>query len=272
MKLLIVDDMEGATGVVDWCQVMDDEPEYQRFRRLLTGDVNAAVRGAFKGGADQVVVTDGHNYARNLLIEELDPRVRLNYGSPSYLSMVQGVEQGVDAIMFVAYHARASAHNAILCHSWTRQTTNIWINGRIVGEFGLNGSVAGHFGVAPLLITGDRAVCQEALELAPDLETVCVKVASGRYAAECLTPAVTGEMIEQAAERAVRRFLNGQAPKPIAVTKPVAMRVEFSIPNQADHASLLPNTARIDGRTIEFTQPDMVEAYLNFRAACSLGF
>jgi D-amino peptidase len=271
MKLLIVNDMEGATGVVDWSQVMDGHPAYERFCRILTGDVNAAIQGAFKGGADEVTMTDGHNYARNLFIEQLDTRASLNYGSPSYLSMVQGVDQGVDAIMFVAYHARAGTLNAILCHSWSLNTTNIWINGRVVGEFGLNGSVAGSFGVTPLMVTGDLAVCNEARELVPDVETVCVKTASGRYAANCLPPAVTQRMIEEASERAVRRFLQGQAPKPIRVDTPVTIRVEFVTPNQADKASTLPNTVRVNGCTIDITAPDMVSAYRSFQAAAALG-
>lgn len=271
MKLLIVNDMEGATGVVDWSQVMADQPDYPRFCKVLTGDVNAAIHGAFKGGADEIIVTDGHNYARNLLIEELDPRVKLNYGAPSTLSMVEGVDKGVDAIMFIAYHARAGALKAVLCHTWSLNTTNVWINGRVTGEFGLNGAVAGSFGLPPLLLTGDLAVCQEAHELVPDLETVCVKTASGRYAAECLPPETTKVLIEDAACRAVKRFLNGQAPKPIIVDTPVTMRVEFTTPNQADGASVLPDAVRIDGRTLEFTSPDMLTAYRNFRVVASLG-
>lgn len=271
MKLLIVDDMEGATGVVDWRHVFEEYPEYPRFCRLLTADVNAAVRGAIQGGADDVVVTDGHNYARNLIIEELDPRARLNYGAPSGLSMVQGVDQGVDAIMFVAYHARAGTPDSVLCHSWSRQTTNIWINGRVLGEFGLNSSVAGSFGAAPLMLTGDLAVCNEAKEWVPDIETVCVKKANGRYSAECLPPAVTQKMIEATAERAVQRFLNGTAPKPVKVDLPVNMRVEFTLPNQAEQASLVPGVCRVDGRTVEFTSPDMPAAYKTFRVVASMG-
>ena len=49
----------------------------------MTGDVNAAIRGAFAGGATSVVVTDGHYNGRNILIEELDSRATLNSGSPS---------------------------------------------------------------------------------------------------------------------------------------------------------------------------------------------
>jgi len=61
-----------------------------RFRGIMTGDVNAAIRGAYVGGADEVIVTDGHAYGRNVLVEEMDPRARLNSGSVSPLSMVQG--------------------------------------------------------------------------------------------------------------------------------------------------------------------------------------
>ena len=86
MKILIAVDMEGITGVVHWDQVYPDRPEYPRFCKLMTGDVNAAIRGTFAGGATSVIVTDGHNTGRNILIEELDPRATLNSGSPSQVA------------------------------------------------------------------------------------------------------------------------------------------------------------------------------------------
>src|SRR5512139_3697983 len=94
MKILIAVDMEGITGVTTWEQVTPGQAEYARFRRLMTQDVNAAIRGAFDAGADEIIVADGHNLGRNILLEELDPRARLNSGSPSPLSMVQGVDSG----------------------------------------------------------------------------------------------------------------------------------------------------------------------------------
>jgi D-amino peptidase len=84
MKLLIAVDMEGITGVVTWNHVDPSHAEYQRFRRLMTQDVNAAIRGAFEGGATDVVVTDGHWNSDNILIEELDTRARLNSGTPRW--------------------------------------------------------------------------------------------------------------------------------------------------------------------------------------------
>lgn len=271
MKILIADDMEGVTGVVAWKHVDPEHAEYQRYRRLMTGDVNAAIRGAFKGGADEVVVADGHNGGRNILIEELDPRAKLNSGSPSRWSMVQSIDESVDAVIFVGYHARAGTLNAVLCHTWTTNIINVWLNDRPVGEIGVNASLCGHFGAPLLMISGDRAACAEAREWAPEVETAVVKTASGRYAAECLPPAVTCELIEQAAESAVKRFAQGQGPKPLVTERPVRMRIAFSHPAQADSAGLMPNAARVDGYTVEMTAPDMPTAYRSFRAAATLG-
>src|SRR5574341_1331508 len=119
MKLLISCDMEGISGIVDWEQVTPGHPEYTtRGRKLMTGDVNAAIQGAFKSGADEVVVSDAHWNARTILLEELDPRARLNSGSPSPFSMVQGLDDQPppDALIFVGYHAMAGTKKSILDH------------------------------------------------------------------------------------------------------------------------------------------------------------
>ena len=202
MKILIAADMEGITGVVNWEHVDPKHPEYARFRRLMTGDVNAAIRGAFEGGAGEVVVSDGHNDGRNILVEELDPRARLNSGSPSPFSMVQGIDAGVDAAMFVGYHARSGSVNANLDHTWSdTRVANLWLNGMLLGETGMNAAVCGHFGAPVIMISGDQTVCGEATELLGALETAVVKQASSRFAAECLPPQVTGQKISEAAAR-----------------------------------------------------------------------
>lgn len=91
MKILISADMEGISGVVVWDQVTPEHSEYlQRFRSLMIGDVNAAIEGAFDGGATEVVVTDSHWYGLNLRLEDLDPRALLNSGLSSPLAMMQG--------------------------------------------------------------------------------------------------------------------------------------------------------------------------------------
>ncbi len=270
MKILIAADMEGISGVVQWDQVSPNHPEYTRFRRILTGDVNAAIRGAFEGGADDVVVTDGHSYGRNILVEELDPRARLNSGSLSPFTMVQGVDNHVDGVIFIGYHARIGSQNAILEHTWSdERVTNLSINGEPFGEIGLNAAVCGHFGVPVLMISGDQTVCAEARALLGSIEAVAVKQASGRMAAECLPPEVAQVNIQDAASIAVMRLRNGQAPKPLTVSTPITMTVDFVQSEMADKAAWMPD-ARRQGRRVEYTAPDMPTIYGAFRTVLAL--
>jgi len=270
MKILIAADMEGITGVVCWDHVSPDHTEYPRFRRIMTEEVNAAVRGAFEGGADQVTVTDGHAYGRNLLIEELDPRAKLNSGSSSPLSMVQGIDQGVDGVIFVGYHARIGAQNAILEHTWSSErVSNLWINQQPFGETGLNAAVSGHFGVPVLMVTGDQTVCAEASALLGPVETVVVKVASGRTSAECLPPSVSQEKIQAGAEKAIRNLIVGLAPKPLVVPPPITLAIDFTNSDMADRAALLPGSHR-EGRRLEYTTQDMLTIFTAFRSALAL--
>lgn len=271
MKILIAVDMEGITGVVEWKHVESTHAEYQRFRHIMTADVNAAVAGAAEAGADEILVADGHGYAKNILIEELDSRARINSGSPSPFSMVQGVDTGVHAAFFIGYHAHMSTEKAVLAHTWScERVSNVWLNEKIVGEIGLNASVCGSFGVPVLLLSGDQAACNEAQEWIPGIKVVPVKKASGRYSAECLPPGVSQPLIHQAAKHAVTEFKAGRCPAPLQVALPVRITIEFLNTGQADAAALLPNFDRIDGRRVGFQAESMPAAYRFFRAAIAL--
>jgi len=271
MKILIAADMEGITGVVNWDHVSAEHAEYSRFRRLMTGDVNAAIRGAFEGGAAEVIVTDGHGAGRNLLIEELDPRARLNSGGPSSFAMVEGVDSGLDAAMFVGYHARTGARQAILSHTWSgRRVAGVWLNGAEVGEIGLNAAVCGHFEVPVIMISGDQTACAEATELLGEVETAIVKRATSRMAAECLSPEVAQEVIHAAATRAVRRLSAGEVPPPFLVQSPITVTTEFRHPEMADRATLLPGTHRPGDSQVGYTAADVPSAYRAFQAMVAL--
>jgi len=272
MKILIAADMEGITGVVHWNQVMPSNSEYPRFQKLMTADINAAIRGAFTGGATSVAVTDGHNSSRNTLIEEIDPRAVLHSGSPMPLSMVHGVDQGVDAVFFIGYHGRIGAQNTILDHTWSdERVANLWVNGKLFGESALNGGVCGHFNVPVILISGDQTVCAEAQEFfGHALETAVVKRAVGRMAAECLPPAVTSKLIEDAAKRAMKKFAAKKAPKPFKVKAPIKMTLEFTQSDMADKAMIMPGAVRMQDRKIQFVGEDMVTIYFAFRTLLAL--
>ncbi|MBI5296659.1 MAG: M55 family metallopeptidase [Chloroflexi bacterium] len=269
MKILIAADMEGITGVVNWDQVNPSHAEYARFRRLMTADVNAAALGAFEAGADEVLSVDGHAEGCNILVEELDARVRLISGSPAPLSMMQGVDETVDGVFFVGYHARAGTQNAILDHTWSGAVANVWINSILVGEFGLNAAVAGHFGVPVILVTGDQTACAQTTMLLGDLESAVVKQAVGRFAAECLSPQLAQQEIFTAAMRAVSRLELGDIPDPFIVDLPAQMRIEFVASDMAERAALIPGLRR-DGTRVSYQAEEMLSAYATFRAAVDL--
>ncbi len=270
MKILIAVDMEGITGVTNWDQVTPGHAEHARFRKLMTQDVNAAVRGACEAGADDVIIADGHWNGSNILIEELDPRARLNSGSPSPHSMMQGIDESVDAVFFIGYHARNGSPNAILDHTWSSKTVaNVWLNDILTGEYGLNGALAGHFGVPVIMASGDQTACGQMCDLLGDLETAIVKQATGRFAAECLAPQVSQELIYAAASRAVERLAEGDIPDPFVLDTPIRVTVEFFASDMADRASKIPYTER-DGTRVTFVAKEMETAYTAFRSMVTM--
>jgi D-amino peptidase len=269
MRILIAVDMEGISGVTAWEHITPGKPDYERFRNIMTEEINAAVRGAIEGGAKEVIVTDGHHHGSNILIESLDPRASLNSGSPSPLSMVQGVDE-VDGMIYVGYHARAGSPNGILDHTWSSRTVaNLWVNDILMGEYGINAAVAGHFDVPVLMVTGDQTACEQTVELLGDLETVAVKYATSRTSAVCLPPKVAQEIIEKAAEQAVNRLIRRNAPAPLILDEPVLLTIKFHNSGMADHALGMPGTER-DGASVTVSAPDMLAAYNVFQALVSL--
>jgi D-amino peptidase len=266
MKILIATDMEGITGVATWNHVTPGHAEYERFRRLMTQDVNAAIRGAMKAGADEVIVTDGHWNGGNILIEELDPRAKLNSGSPSPLSMMQGIDANTSGVFFIGYHARQGSQNATLDHTWSSEcVTNLWLNEMLAGEYTLNAALAGHYNVPILMASGDQTACAQMKEQLGDIECAIVKNATGRFSAECLAPEVTSKLIEEAAQRAVKRLAEKNAPKPFIITQPVKITLELFSSDMADKAEIIPNITR-DGRKLSCEAKDMPKAYATFRA------
>ena len=270
MKILIAADMEGITGVTRWEHVDTSHSEYVRFRKIMTAEVNAAVRGAFEGGAAEVVVADGHSFGCNILIEELDERARLNSGTVSPFSMMQGIGGDVQGVIFVGYHARAGTPQAVLDHTWATRVMGVWLNDTLVGETGLNAALAGHFGAPVLMVSGDQAVCAEATALLGAVETVVVKHASGRFSAESLPAQLARELIKGAAARAVQRLAAGKAPAPFKPGIPVQAAIEFSQSDMADLAARVPGVQRVDGRRVTYEAADMPTAYRTFRAAVTL--
>lgn len=270
MRIYISVDMEGIAGVVheDQTDLVDPRHagEYNRFRRLMTAEANAAIEGALAAGATAVLVNDSHWLMRNLLAEELHPAAELLSGGPKLRSMVEGVEEGFDAALFVGYHARAGVGHAIIDHTYTSRVHEVRLNGRPVGELGINAALAGSYGVPVALVSGDQALAGEAKELLGDaVETVVVKHAVGRFAARSVSPTESCRRIREGATAALRR-----RHRPFTLPAPIRLEVDFALTQMADMAELVPGSERRSGRTIEYRHDDYREVFRAWRALYNL--
>src|SRR5919198_5584055 len=189
MRVHVISDMEGVAGIVKWEQVTGGETLYEEARKLYTGEINAAVRGAKAAGATEIVVMDCHGAGKgwtfnSLIPEELDPACEWVV-QHEWTEYTEFLEQGCDAALFVAMHAKAGTSDGVMSHTVSGQAwRELRFNGTRVGETGINAALCGTWGCPVLLVTGDEAVCREAKELLGDgLATVAVKRGLGQSSA-----------------------------------------------------------------------------------------
>ena len=273
MKVLISADMEGTCGVVSWVHVQPPEygegpsstAEYERARARMTREVNAAIEGALAGGAEEVIVNDSHDGMRNLIPEELHPSCRFVSGNDKPLGMMQGIDlDGIGAVFFTGYHAKAGTPNAPLAHTWTGWVNDVRVNGCSTGEFGINALVAGHFGVPVTLVTGDiRAVEQTREMLGEAVVGVAVKEGLSTFAALHLHPAKAQQLIREGAEAAVNA---ASRVKPFALPSDATIEVEFDHQARADHAAYVPGVERGGERFVIYRPRDGIDFIRTFRA------
>lgn len=237
MRVLIMSDMEGVSGIVAWSQVTGGKPMYEEGRRLYTEEINAAVRGAFSGGASEVVVVDCHgagdDWTFNSLIPELlDERCEWVAHHPwgAYTEML---ERGCDACLLIGMHARAGTPDGVLCHTIsTTRWRSLKFNDDLVGEVGINAALCGHYGVPIRLVTGDEAACREARRLiGDDLLTAAVKRGLSRFSARQIPPVRARRMIEAAARDALQ---SKSLAAPYVPARPTTITIELDTPDKGD--------------------------------------
>ena len=116
MKIFVSADIEGVAGVVARAHGEPGNVEYERARRLMTHEVNAAIAGAFEGGATEVLVNDSHGPQMNLIPELLDARAEVLLGRPKQGGMCAGLDSSFDGVFFTGYHAGAGQYG-VLSHT-----------------------------------------------------------------------------------------------------------------------------------------------------------
>lgn len=270
MRVYVSVDMEGIAGIVHEDQTNPVDPrcaaEYARGRKLMTEEANAAVEGALAAGADFVLLNDSHWEMRNLLAEELHHAAVLLSGGPKRLSMLEGIDAGFDAALFVGYHAKAGTARAVLDHTMTDAVRDVRLNGRSMGELGLNAALAGSYGVPVALVSGDDATAAEARDLlGPEVGAVVVKEAVSHRAARSVAPQVARRRIREGVAEALSRRHRAFVPP-----SPSTIEVDLTFSYQADYAELVPGSVRRGPLTLGYTHADFHELFRAWRALYNL--
>ena len=230
MRVLIMSDMEGVSGIVVWDQVNGGSPMFAEGQRLYTEEINAAVRGAKRAGATEIVAVDCHGAGKgwtfNSYVHELlDPDCEYVTHHP-WSRYTELLEKGCDACLLIGMHARAGTPDGVLCHTISTVTwRNLWFNDDLVGELGINAAVCGHFDCPVALVTGDEATCREGKALLGDgVTAVAVKQGLSRYSARNIPPVRARQMIEDGAYEALQRL---DQIKPYVPARPTTITIEI---------------------------------------------
>ena len=258
MKIYIAVDMEGISGIYSPEYVLKDGRHYAAGQRLMTADVNAAVRGAFDGGADQVIVADVHGGSGNILVEALDPRALLIAGTcgPCRFPFL---DQEVDGMFLLGYHAMAGTLHANLEHTMTSKSWHCCrVNEKPYGELGIDAEIAAESGVPVVMVSGDDKLCLEAKNWLGNVEAATVKQGLGRQIAMGYSPQRGNEIVYQHARKAVERLVAGeQFPLP-EIPSPARVAITYKMMPDADAANSF-GTKRLDGYTVETTYNHLSE-------------
>jgi len=258
LKIFISVDMEGIGGVVHGDQTSASGGEYNRARKLMVEEVNAAIAGALEAGATEILVNDSHGSMRNILLEDLRPPAQLlsNFFKP--MGMMQGLDQTFNAVFFIGYHAKAGSAVGVLAHTGSSTIVDLKINGVSVGEGGMNIFAAGALGVPVVLVTGDQETVAQTRQLINNVEGVIVKEAIGTNAAKFMQPEEARKLIRDGARDALRRLKEF---KPYRLASPYKFEITFSTTAHADIAEQIPTVTRQDAKTISYTTSDYLSGY-----------
>ncbi|GEL78750.1 M55 family metallopeptidase [Tenuibacillus multivorans] len=258
MKLYMSVDMEGITGLPDHTFVDSQLHNYERARRIMTNEANDVIESAYQNGCDYVLVNDSHSKMNNILVDELYPDADLISGGVKPYSMVEGLDDSFDGVVFLGYHARAG-HPGVMSHSMTFGVRNFFINDVAVGELGFNAYVAGYYGVPVILVGGDDQATEEAKEIIPNIITAPVKQTITRSAVKTLTPKKSSKLLREKTIQAMEQITQIE---PLIPPEKPTLRIEFTNYGQAEWAHLMPKT-EIEPHSciVKFEAEDILEAY-----------
>lgn len=255
MKVFISADIEGVTDVTVWDETELGNPEYPKAAEQMTREVSAACEAAIECGADEIYVRDAHNSARNIFPEGLPEQVKLIRGwTSTQESMMAGIDETFDAVMFIGYHSGAGFDGNPLSHTMNNQNNYFLINGKPSAEFDMNTYIAAYYGVPVVFVSGDEQLCEHAKELIPAIESCGVKKGWGPATIN-MHPDVAVRAIKEGAKKGLAKIAECKIESP----EKFEMEISYKELGTAMRASCYPGAEKVNPRTVRFTGKDIQE-------------
>lgn len=255
MKIYIMTDLEGVAGVVDFeSQTYSSGKYYEEAKSLLTQEVNAAIEGSLLAGAEEILVIDGHGPG-GIKYEQLHPKAKISLGRP--VSPFLLLDESFLAVFLIAHHAMSGVEDGNLSHTYnSRSIANMWLNGKKIGEIGMQIILAGYSKIPVVLVSGDRAACEETRSYIPNIEVAIVKEGINRTAAICLSKESSRDLIKERAKRALERK---SEIKPYRLNGPFELVTEYISSATAWAASQRYDVEKIDSKTIKIKADNFLD-------------
>lgn len=255
MKIWMMTDLEGVAGVVDFeSQAYPIGKYYEESKHLLTHEINAAVEGVLSAGEVDVLVLDGHGVG-GIKYEELHPVAKVFLGRPAPLCWC--LDETFSAVFLLGHHAMAGVENGNLNHTYCDKTVaNMWLNGEKIGEIGMEIILAGYFNIPVVLVTGDRAACEEARGYIPNIEMAVVKEGINRTSAICLSKEVSRQLIKEKAKKGIEKI---KEIKPYKIISPFELVTEYVSSSTACNVTQKWGVEKIDAKTVKIKADNFLD-------------
>lgn len=248
MKVYISTDIEGVAGITSWDEANHTHADYEYFRKQMSREVAAACRGALAAGATEILVKDSHGTGRNIIPSELPKEVKLLRGwAREPFSMVQGLDESFDALMFVGYHSAANSDGNPLAHTMrSSKVTEMRINGERISEFNMHSYAAGSVGVPVVFLSGDKLITEEVKKFNNNIETFFTNEGVGNSTIS-IHPDAAVEGIEESVKKALKQDL-----KLCKVEMPenFELEIEFIHHYDAYKGGFYPKAEQVDEKTV----------------------
>lgn len=254
MNVLIMSDIEGASGVDDYRQIAPfwGKEKYELCINNITKDINSVINGLDKAGVENINIFDGHGNGGNLKQDKFDKKIKFVSGDIPSLTNNQ-----YDAVFLVGQHACGGTRNGFLSHSYGMDYI-LKINGKYVGEISTIAWLFGNNDIPVLFVTGDDSAVREAKALLPGIESTVVKYSKSRLETKCRPVEETSKEIEEKAYNLIKDI---DKYSPYRLENNIILDIEFTNTDMAKTMGNIPNFELVDSKIVQFKSENYIDIY-----------